>query len=655
MNTFSHIATSEDVTHFNGAEEKFRVIFEYSANAHLLLGNTGIIDCNRAAVAMLRYNNKAELLGHHPVIFSPKYQADGRLSIEKSIEMDRIAYKNGYHQFEWLHMRRDGEVFPALVTINPIQINGEAILFVAWQDITEQKQAQESLRRSEAILAETQKLTHSGSWETNIITGENSLSDEAFRIFGLIPYVEELSAMKFSRMVHPEDWANYKAELRKVINGGTCNFDIRIMLSNGQLKYINAIGIPMRDDNGIITRLCGAIVDITDRKIQEQELIRAKEMAEQATLAKSQFLSTMSHEIRTPLNAVIGFTNLLLQKNPSAEQLEYLKPLKFSSNSLLMLVDDILDFNKIEEGETNPDMISFNIRHLIENLCLALGHKANEKGLTLRNIIDKNIPEHLLGDPVRLGQILTNLITNAIKFTEQGTIIISAKVGAVNTNQIDFQITDTGIGIPSDKLEFIFERFTQENSDITRKYGGTGLGLAITKKLVEFLGGKITVDSKLGKGSCFKFNLCFKPNINVNEKKKKPSSMNAVDSLNIAVLIAEDNEINTLLIKQFMKLWGIKCDFVQNGLEALEKVQENHYDLVLMDLQMPEMDGFEASKEIRKLENEKYKSLSIVALTASFTEDIKEKTRLAGIDDYIGKPFNPNDLYDKIRFYGLKQ
>jgi signal transduction histidine kinase/ActR/RegA family two-component response regulator len=393
---------------------------------------------------------------------------------------------------------------------------------------------------------------------------------------------------------------------------------------------------------------------IAKAKELEIELIHAKDVAEKAAMAKSQFLSVMSHEIRTPMNAVIGFTHLLLQQDPKPSQMEFLRLLKFSAENLLVLINDILDFSKIEAGKLEFENVDFNLKDLISNIRLSLLQKANEKNIQLKLMIDQDLPDAVIGDPVRLGQILTNLVTNAIKFTETGKVTILATLSSTDKDNtvIDFEVTDTGIGIPKDKQTDIFNSFTQASSDTTRKYGGTGLGLTITRRLLQLLESDIYVDSEVGKGSKFYFSLSFK-----NSVIKLKSSLYTDENIKqkslqgTRILIAEDNQINVILARQFMKQWHIDCDVAENGEIALLLVQTNDYDMILMDLQMPEMDGYQTTEAIRNLPDAKYQKLPIIALTASAMLDIKDRAFTVGMNDYISKPFNPNELYKKIASY----
>jgi signal transduction histidine kinase/CheY-like chemotaxis protein len=389
----------------------------------------------------------------------------------------------------------------------------------------------------------------------------------------------------------------------------------------------------------------------------EQQLILSKDTAEKAATTKAQFLSAMSHEIRTPMNAVIGFTNLLLQMEPRNDQMEYLNMLKFSAENLLVLINDILDFSKIEEGKIVFEDADFDLKDLAGNIRMALLPKATEKNLQLKLLVDPEIPDIVKGDPVRLGQILTNLVSNAVKFTKKGkvTMMVSLATKTDKYTTIDFEVADTGIGIEKDNLANIFESFTQASTDTTRKFGGTGLGLTITKKLLEMMGSEIRVTSEPGKGSEFSFSINLKISIKkaVNIVEKKTHFTNK-SLKGVKVLIAEDNRVNVVLAKQYLKLWGIECDVADNGRIAYDMVQHNDYDLILMDLQMPEMDGYQATIEIRKLPEEKYKKLPIIALTASAMLDIKDHAFAAGMNDYISKPFNPDELHQKIENYAGK-
>lgn len=771
--------TMQDITEQKNAKERLNVIFEESTDAHLLFNDTGIIDCNNAAVKMIGCNNKQELLSYHPSIFSPEYQPDGRLSSEKSIEMDAIAREKGVHNFEWLHKKLNGEEFPVEVTLNTVKIEGKPAMLVVWHDITERKRAEERLKRSEALLNETQQLTHSGSWESDLVTGINTWSVEAFRIFGLTPEGTGPLSDVFGQMIHPDDRGIYYEAIKLAIHQKQpADFEIRIIRKDGATRWLRAIGKPFTNPQGMVTKLHGAISDITEQKeareavkLKHEQLTRfimfapvaiamldknmhyiaasnvwkqgyklgdidiigkshydvfpgilkerralhqrvlageilkkdedlvsfgshqewikwemhpwyekpgevggiiafteiitgqkeasealkkAKEQAEQAAIAKSHFLSTMSHEIRTPMNAVIGFTHLLM-RNAREDQKEFLRILKFSGENLLVLINDILDFSKIEAGKIEIEEVDFNLKEMVNTIKSALQHKAKSKGLQLKLLLDEDMPDFVMGDPVRLGQVITNLCTNAVKFTEEGSVIISAMVVKQTKDNltIHFEVKDTGIGIAEDMQGNIFESFTQASSDTTRKFGGTGLGLTITKRLLELMQSKIQLSSKPGRGSTFYFDLTFK-----NSNKKLVSKEEAVITIdgkkslkNLQILLVDDSRVNVLLAQELLKQWQGVCDVAVNGIEAVDKVKAKDYDVVLMDLQMPEMDGYQATQAIRSMPGEKYKQLPVIALTASAMLEIKDKAFTIGMNDYISKPFNPDELYSKIIKY----
>ena len=393
----------------------------------------------------------------------------------------------------------------------------------------------------------------------------------------------------------------------------------------------------------------------------EQEALNARlekaiEKAEKSTHAKSEFLSTMSHEIRTPLNAVIGMSNLLMMGDPRSDQVENLEVLKFSANNLLAIVNDVLDFNKIESGKVVFDNVKFNLVELINNICGGQMIKAGEKGVNFNVEVDcalKN--KEIFGDPTRITQIIYNLVSNAIKFTSKGNVLVSATCfeDRHNTVTVKFLVKDTGIGIEEHELASIFEPFTQESLTTTRQYGGTGLGLAIVKRLLDLQGLQMDVKSKMGVGSEFSFMMEFPVSTEMIAEKAMaplPKAGRQGDALSrVRVLIAEDNIVNVMLMKKLLSKWDITPTIAENGVQAVELMQYGNFDIILMDLQMPVMNGFDATIEIRKMADPKKSNIPIIALTASSLFDIKEKVQEAGMNDYVSKPFKPNELLEKIQ------
>ncbi|MEK6481706.1 PAS domain S-box protein [Catalinimonas sp. 4WD22] len=386
-----------------------------------------------------------------------------------------------------------------------------------------------------------------------------------------------------------------------------------------------------------------------ERIHKEEELIEAKRQAEHASMAKAQFLSTMSHEIRTPLNAVIGISHLLLQDDPKPEQLENLHALRFSGENLLALINDILDFSKIEAGKIEFEEVDFSLGQLLKGIQHSLAFKAEEKGVALRISQEEAIPETLTGDPTRLSQIMNNLVSNAIKFTQQGSVEVRVRIASQEEGKVKltFEVEDSGIGIPEDKQSHIFDSFSQASSDTTRHYGGTGLGLAITKKLLELQGSQIQLNSREGEGSLFYFELEFKASSQrIEDKSVFLQGNQPFRSLEgYKVLLVEDNKMNVIVARQFLNKWKLAFEHAENGQEAVDRViGGEQYDLILMDLQMPVLDGYEASLHIRKV----FPALPIIALTASAMLEIQERVYKVGMNDFVTKPFNPNELYHKI-------
>lgn len=395
-------------------------------------------------------------------------------------------------------------------------------------------------------------------------------------------------------------------------------------------------------------RLNGLILDcrdVTERKKDAEELLRLQR-------AKEQFLANISHEIRTPINGIAGIAGLLSQNQNSEERETYLNAIRHSAENLKVIINDILDIASIESGKLKFEKIAFNLTDLLPSLISMFTFQAREKNISLRYTLDESLNRFLVGDPGRLNQILINLISNAVKFTHTGLIQVKCTVEKEQKKVcwIRISVSDTGIGIPTEKLKTIFESFSQADESVTRRYGGTGLGLTIARQLVELQKGRIEVESKEHIGSIFTILIPYAIG-NATKFSKQPfKQKNNTDdvALNLKVLLVEDNDINRLYAKSILETWKCKTDIAENGLIAIEKLKSNLYDAILMDVQMPVMDGYEATKAIRTMDHP-MNSTPIVALTANATKSDIKKCLAAGMNDYVAKPFTPDDLYQKLK------
>lgn len=388
-----------------------------------------------------------------------------------------------------------------------------------------------------------------------------------------------------------------------------------------------------------------SIIDITEKNAMMNELRVAKQNAEESAEVKIRFLSNMSHELRTPLNGIIGTTNILLQEKHYATQKDNLSLLKFSSEHMHKVINDILDLSKLDADKIQLEKIVVDIPELINSLCATFSAQYKLKGLKFEVTTEGTLSVPVLADPTRLNQVLSNLLSNALKFTDTGTVRLRVNAFDIDSDNkyVHFSVKDSGIGISSDKQALIFDPFTQADLKTTRKYGGTGLGLTISRKMVALMGGQLKVDSIPGNGSEFSFNLNFQ--IVKDRPEIKPKNATDIERLKgMRVLIAEDHPVNLLIATKFMSKWGIVCTLAKHGLEAVEKFGTGDFDLILMDIEMPEMDGIAALKEIRKTNT----NVPAVAFTAGVFDNIKEKMEDAGFESFIRKPFKPEELSSKL-------
>ena len=649
------IAVLEDITEIKKNERELirantelETIFRNASTGIILLDVTGkIVQWNPEAERIFGWMSQ-EVIGKplQDVILPETFIKEQQESIRLFFETKGKTTSTGTKEIP--AKRKDSTVIDIGMNISPTLINEENCYIIFVMDITENKKNVQALKTNTMQLMEAQRVGNIGSWEWDPVNKKMNRSDEMYRIFG-VPK-EKGDEITYAQLVHPDDREYVDKIVEKTfIDHTPFNFFFRIIRPDGEERVLNSKGKVFLNSKGEVIRLVGTSQDVTEIKRVEQELMKAKQIAEQSLVLKETFLANMSHEIRTPMNAIMGFTDILIKKNLPPQEKEYVQIIKNSGENLLRIINDILDISKIE-----ADMIVFeehpvSIKEIFKSLQIMMLQKATEKGLELVYKADVYVPDVLLGDPTRITQILINLTGNSIKFTKAGKIEVGVRVIKEETDRsvLQFVVSDTGIGIAEDKLNSIFERFKQAEDHTTRNYGGTGLGLSIAKQLVELQGGQMSITSKLEHGTHITFTLPLKKTKEVyqikpedEEQKFDPNELKK-----LKILLAEDNPINVKLVLSLFSDYEIQADVAENGKEAVELVKNNYYDLILMDMEMPEMNGYEATRVIR--EDLKMR-LPIIAMTAHAMAGEREKCFKLGMYDYISKPINANLLFEKI-------
>ncbi|NTV90371.1 MAG: response regulator [Clostridiales bacterium] len=522
------------------------------------------------------------------------------------------------------------------------------------QEITVRKKMEEELLKSEQKFRHLAEIFPETIFEADIAGKVTYTNKKAQAQFGFTQEDFEKGVM-ITDFISDDDREDILKRIRDKINGADNGYyEYTAKRKDGSLFPALGYASPISQDNSIVG-IRGFVFDESERKRSEQELLAAKEQAESANIMKGQFLANMSHEIRTPLNGMMGFLTLLQSTGLTEEQKEFVSGAKSVSEILLYLINDILDFSKIEAGKMKMDKTIFSIRAVVEQAATMIKPKAMEKKIEVMTFVNPGVPHFVVGDPARLRQVLNNLLSNAVKFTDEGLVSVTVSSGLEEDGKvtINFDVTDTGMGIEEEDLNRLFNPFVQADSSTTRRFGGTGLGLAICRELTRLMDGDVTVKSLAGKGSVFSFFVRLevshaaqgtrnKAPDNLPQRVQKGWSIKK-ELLDARILLAEDNEINRKIFTGMLSKWGFKYDLAGDGREALKAVSEKDYDIIFMDCQMPIMDGYQSTAEIRKNEGDG-KHTAIIAITAAAMESDRVKCIEAGMDGYLSKPIDFGDM-----------
>jgi PAS domain S-box-containing protein len=602
--------------------------------------NGNITSWNPAAERIFGYAD-AEAIGRHiSLIIPPERLGEEEFSLGQIRQDKRMA------RAETQRRARDGRMLDISVTVSPIKDSSGTVIGASEiaRDITGLRQAERASAYLSAIIESSDDAIVSKDL-SGFITSWNGAAE---RIFG---YTAAEIIGRHITLVIPADRLEEEDKILAALKAGERidHYETVRRHKSGQPVQVSLTVSPIRDGTGKIIGASKVARDISERIKTEQAL-------KESSRKKDEFMANMSHELRTPMNAVIGLASLLKSMDLPDQARKFVDTLKLSADNLMDLINDLLDFAKIESESFTVENIEFNLGEQIDKAVSVTSVKAREKNLALTVTYATLLRHYYMGDPLRIQQVLMNLLSNAIKFTEKGQIsvhVAATPAAAPDMSNIVLKITDTGIGIPADKLETIFEKFTQADSSITRKYGGSGLGLAIARACAEKMGGTIEVESQLGVGTTFQVTLPLKNatrHITVDEAPEPAAPLVPPDKKN--VLLVEDYEPNILVAGTMLEQLGYDYEVAGNGLEALRKFAHGHYDVILMDVQMHEMDGLETTRRIRGMETEKSLSpIPIIAMTAHVREQDKNKCLEAGMNDFIPKPFDPLVLSQKMAAY----
>ncbi|WHH61378.1 PAS domain S-box protein [Petroclostridium sp. X23] len=535
----------------------------------------------------------------------------------------------------------------------PVAVFGEKQVMIVIDDITGQKRNEENVQKARDYYLSILECFPAIVWRIGL-DNQCSYINRQWTEFTGVPVEKGLQG-GWINFIHPEDISKARAKYYEAFRERKpYNVEMRLQHLSGEYRWVLNMSRPFYNMEGSFDGYIALAFDITDQKAAEKQLEKTKETAESANRAKSEFLANMSHEIRTPLNGMLGMLNLTLMSDLDNRHRDNLKIAKSCADSLLKIINDILDFSKMEAGKLIIDNEDFNIFRLVEDVIKAHSFQACEKSLSLDYQFSAGIPTYLIGDSIRIKQILDNLIGNALKFTEDGGIILSVKKHSKKLDSFEllFSVSDTGIGIAKSEIDRLFRCFSQVDGSITRKFGGTGLGLAISKQLAEMMGGTIWVESKKGEGSTFFFTLPLKVG-QVPVKKEVDQNLVKKPNIPLKILLVEDDKVNQIVFQQMLSDKGHTMQIASNGKEALEIIKKEKFDIIFMDIQMPEMDGIEITQRIRQMEGGT-KHVPIVAVTAYALKGDKERFLSLGMDEYLAKPMQMEALFSVLDRYAKK-
>jgi PAS domain S-box-containing protein len=627
------------------SETQLRKIVEGARHGiTLAYGDGKMIYCNTGFVRLVGFASIAEFV-KAALNTDDLVHPDDRPMI-RARRLERVAEDDPPAQYEFRLLHRDGSVIWVEVLASRVRWNGEPASLAWLTDITARKRTEEALRKSEQLFMTVFQSSPDVMTLSTLGDGRYIDVNEAFlKLFG---YEREDVIGRTSGEVGVWDRAERRmAAFDHLFTGSDRTVPLSLRTTEGDLRDFELSAQPIRfEDQDLILSLGR---DVTERFRQQEALRQSKEAAELANRAKSEFLANMSHEIRTPMNGVIGMTGMLLRTPLDREQRNYAEAVRESCDALLTVINDILDISKLESGKVELEAIDFDLGDLVNSVAGLLAPRAREKGIAVDAVIDTASRGRFRGDPTRLRQVLLNLTANAVKFTEYGQVTVRVTISTTSAAPItlNVDIIDSGIGMTEATRDRLFEKFTQADSSVTRRFGGTGLGLAISRQLVELMGGRIGVESRLGQGSTFWFRVPLAP---ARSAAPAPMKADGVDlpARSLNVLLAEDNLINQKLVEAILKSAGHTVEIAADGQQAVEAVQSRDYDVVLMDVQMPVLDGEQATQHIRALPPPK-NGVWIIALTAHAMVGAREQYMAAGMDDYMTKPIDAAILLSQLK------